>query len=119
MSEIYHIPVLLEPSVEELNINPSGTYVDLTFGGGGHSRAILDKLNDGKLIVFDQDEDAWLNRIDDPRVFFVRHNFRFLYHFLNYLKAIPVDGILADLRTTSMRRIVVSPFALMPVWICG
>lgn len=101
MSEIYHIPVLLEPSVEGLSINPSGTYVDLTFGGGGHSRAILDKLEDGKLIVFDQDEDAWSNKIDDPRVFFVRHNFRFLYHFLNYLQAIPVDGILADLGVSS------------------
>lgn len=101
MSEIYHIPVLLEPCLEGLHINPSGTYVDLTFGGGGHSRAILDRLKDGKLIVFDQDEDAWFNRIDDPRVIFVRHNFRFLYHFLHFLQAIPVDGILADLGVSS------------------
>ncbi len=101
MSEIYHIPVLLEPCLEGLNINPSGTYVDLTFGGGGHSRAILERLNNGKLIVFDQDEDAWANRIDDERVVFVRHNFRFLYQFLKYLDAIPVDGILADLGVSS------------------
>lgn len=101
MNEIYHIPVLLKPSIDGLNINPSGTYVDLTFGGGGHSRAILEQLDHGKLIVFDQDEDAWRNRIDDKRVIFVRNNFRFLYHFLKYLKTIPVDGILADLGVSS------------------
>jgi 16S rRNA (cytosine1402-N4)-methyltransferase len=101
MNEIYHIPALLEPSIEGLNINPSGVYVDLTFGGGGHSRAILEKLDDGKLIVFDQDEDAWANRIDDPRVVFVRHNFSYLYHFTKYLNCIPVDGILADLGVSS------------------
>lgn len=101
MSEIYHIPVLLEPSIEGLNINPAGIYVDLTFGGGGHSRAILERLDTGKLIVFDQDEDAWANRIDDKRVVFVRHNFRFLYQFVKYLDCIPVDGILADLGVSS------------------
>lgn len=101
MSEIYHIPVLLEPSIEGLNINPAGIYVDLTFGGGGHSRAILERLDTGKLIVFDQDEDAWANRIDDGRVVFVRHNFRFLYQFVKYLDCIPVDGILADLGVSS------------------
>jgi 16S rRNA (cytosine1402-N4)-methyltransferase len=101
MSESYHTPVLLRPSVEGLNINPSGIYVDLTFGGGGHSRAILDQLDQGKLIVFDQDEDAWKNRIEDQRVIFVRNNFRFLYHFVKYLKCLPVDGILADLGVSS------------------
>ncbi len=97
----YHIPVLLGPGIEGLNIMPNGTYVDLTFGGGGHSKAILKRLEKGKLIVFDQDEDAWANRIDDDRVLFVRHNFRFLYHFLNYLNLMPVDGIIADLGVSS------------------
>lgn len=101
MNEIYHIPVLLKPSIEGLNIKPNGTYVDVTFGGGGHSRAILERLDKGKLIVFDQDEDAWANRIDDERVIFVKHNFRFLYQFLKYMDAIPVDGILADLGVSS------------------
>ncbi len=102
MTDSYHIPVLLNEAVDGLNINPSGVYVDVTFGGGGHSRAILDRLNSkGRLIVFDQDSDAWENRIDDERVSFVRHNFRFLYHFLNYLNKIPVDGILADLGVSS------------------
>ncbi|WP_026474832.1 16S rRNA (cytosine(1402)-N(4))-methyltransferase RsmH [Alkaliflexus imshenetskii] len=102
MSFAYHIPVLLQPCIDGLNIRPDGTYVDLTFGGGGHSRAILEKLGpEGKLIVFDQDEDAWENRIDDERVEFVRHNFRYLYRFLKYLDAIPVDGILADLGVSS------------------
>lgn len=102
MSFAYHIPVLLQPCIDGLNIRPDGTYVDLTFGGGGHSRAILEKLGpEGRLIVFDQDEDAWENRIDDDRVEFVRHNFRYLYRFLKYLDAIPVDGILADLGVSS------------------
>lgn len=102
MSFAYHIPVLLQPCIDGLNIRPDGTYVDITFGGGGHSRAILEKLGpEGRLIVFDQDEDAWENRIDDDRVEFVRHNFRYLYRFLKYLDAIPVDGILADLGVSS------------------
>ncbi|HLW07420.1 MAG TPA: 16S rRNA (cytosine(1402)-N(4))-methyltransferase RsmH [Marinilabiliaceae bacterium] len=102
MRQAYHIPVLLQPCIEGLNIKPSGVYVDVTFGGGGHSRAILEKLGpDGRLIVFDQDEDAWENRIDDSRVEFVRHNFRYIYHFLKYLNRIPVDGILGDLGVSS------------------
>ncbi|ASB48401.1 16S rRNA (cytosine(1402)-N(4))-methyltransferase RsmH [Alkalitalea saponilacus] len=101
MNTTYHIPVLLQSSIDGINIRPDGTYVDLTFGGGGHSRAILEKLNNGRLIVFDQDEDAWENRIDDSRVEFVRHNFRYLYQFLKYLEAMPVDGILADLGVSS------------------
>lgn len=85
-----------------LDIRPDGVYADLTFGGGGHSRAILERLGPkGRLIVFDQDEDAWNNRIDDERVEFVRHNFRFLYYFTKYLKALPLDGILADLGVSS------------------
>jgi len=100
--EVYHIPVLLEQSIEGLDIRPDGVYADLTLGGGGHSRAILERLGPkGRLIVFDQDEDAWNNRIDDERVEFVRHNFRFLYYFTKYLKALPLDGILADLGVSS------------------
>ncbi|MGQ1948150.1 16S rRNA (cytosine(1402)-N(4))-methyltransferase RsmH [Geofilum sp. OHC36d9] len=102
MSEMYHIPVLLHQCIDGLNINPQGVYVDVTFGGGGHSRAILEKLGPkGRLVVFDQDEDAWANRLDDKRVVFVRHNFRYLYHFLKYLDLMPVDGILADLGVSS------------------
>ncbi|MDG5800955.1 16S rRNA (cytosine(1402)-N(4))-methyltransferase RsmH [Marinilabiliaceae bacterium ANBcel2] len=102
MSNSYHIPVLLDRSIEGLNIKPDGVYTDLTFGGGGHSRAILEKLGDkGKLIVFDQDEDAYKNRIDDERVVFIRHNFRYMYNFLQYLRALPLDGIIADLGVSS------------------
>jgi len=102
MKVIYHTPVLLQTCVEGLSIKPDGTYCDLTFGGGGHSRAIVERLGpQGRLIVFDQDEDAWNNRIEDDRVIFVRHNFRFLYQFIKYLKAEPVDGILADLGVSS------------------
>ena len=102
MNEMYHIPVLLHQCIEGLNINPDGVYVDVTFGGGGHSRAILEKLGPkGRLVVFDQDEDAWANRLEDERVAFVRHNFRYLYHFLKYLELMPVDGILADLGVSS------------------
>lgn len=98
----YHVPVLLNPSVDGLNISPSGTYVDLTFGGGGHSREILRRLGpNGRLIVFDQDAEAYDNRPNDDRLIFVRHNFRYIEHFLQYLDAIPVDGILADLGVSS------------------
>ena len=94
----YHVPVLLMPSVDGLNINPDGTYVDVTFGGGGHSREILSRLSDkGRLLGFDQDEDAERNILDDKRFTFVRSNFRFLKNFLRYYDASPVDGILADL----------------------
>lgn len=102
MSTTYHIPVLLQACIDGLDIKPEGRYVDLTFGGGGHSRAILERLGpEGRLVVFDQDPDAWENRIDDQRVTFVRHNFRYLYHFLSYLDCLPVDGILADLGVSS------------------
>ncbi|QJB41834.1 16S rRNA (cytosine(1402)-N(4))-methyltransferase RsmH [Chitinophaga oryzae] len=98
----YHLPVLLQETTELLHINPEGTYVDATFGGGGHSRAILEKLGEkGRLIVFDQDEDAYRNRIIDDRVTFVQQNFRHLQRFLKLHKAEQADGILADLGVSS------------------
>ncbi len=102
MGEPYHIPVLLKESIEGLNIRSNGIYVDLTFGGGGHSREILKRLgSNGRLIVFDQDEDAYKNRPDDNRLTFVRHNFRYLTNFLRYLGIDKVDGILGDLGVSS------------------
>ena len=98
----YHIPVLLQETIELLNIQPGGIYVDCTFGGGGHSLAILSKLNSsGRLIVFDQDENARVNVPDDPRVNFIPENFRHIKRFLKLLKAEKVDGILADLGVSS------------------
>ena len=98
----YHNPVLLHTSVDQLITNTKGTYVDVTFGGGGHSRAILEKLDaEGRLIAFDQDEDSFANIIDDPRFQFVPSNFKNLTRFLQYHKAYPVDGILADLGISS------------------
>lgn len=98
----YHHPVLLNESIEGLNIQPKGVYVDLTFGGGGHSREVLKKLGrKGRLIAFDQDPDAGENTPGDPRVTFVRANFRFLKHFLRYYEIEQVDGILADLGISS------------------
>lgn len=97
----YHNPVLLHSSIDNLVTNPSGTYVDVTFGGGGHSRAILEKLTDGRLIAFDQDEDSQANLIEDDRFQFVPSNFKNLTRFLQYHKAYPVDGILADLGISS------------------
>ena len=100
MSE-YHVPVLLDASVDGLALKPGGVYVDVTFGGGGHSRKILDKLEGGKLLAFDQDVDARRNLIDDDRLIFVQHNFRFLKNFLRYHGIEKVDGILADLGVSS------------------
>jgi 16S rRNA (cytosine1402-N4)-methyltransferase len=98
----YHVPVLLMPSVDGLNISPEGTYVDVTFGGGGHSREILSRLGDkGRLLGFDQDEDAERNIVDDRRFTFVRSNFRYLHNFLRYHDVQQVDGILADLGVSS------------------
>ncbi len=98
----YHVPVLLSETIEGLNIKPDGTYVDCTFGGGGHSLAILQQLNaDGKLIVFDQDDDARKNVPDDKRVTFVPQNFRHLQRFLRLQKITQVDGIMADLGVSS------------------
>ena len=102
MTTEYHIPVLLETSIEGLNIRPDGVYVDLTFGGGGHSREILKHLGaDGRLIAFDQDADAWANAPDDERFTLVKHNFRYLQHFLEYLGIEKVDGVLGDLGVSS------------------
>ncbi len=100
MSE-YHVPVLLNECMQGLNINPGGIYVDLTFGGGGHSREILNHLTTGKLIGFDQDEDAERNIPDDNRFVFVRHNFRYFKNFLRFLGYEKVDGVLADLGVSS------------------
>ena len=98
----YHNPVLLHESVDALVLIPSGTYVDVTFGGGGHSRAILEKLDvNGHLIAFDQDADSAANVIDDPRFQFVPSNFKNLTRFLQYYNMYPVDGILADLGISS------------------
>lgn len=98
MAEVYHIPALLKETVDGLNIKPDGVYVDVTFGGGGHSREILSRLGSkGKLIAFDQDEDAMRNRIDDPRFVFVRSNFCYLKNFLKYYNISKVDGVLGDL----------------------
>jgi 16S rRNA (cytosine1402-N4)-methyltransferase len=98
----YHVPVLLHETLEALAIKPGGVYVDCTFGGGGHSREILKKLGtNGKLIVFDQDEDARKNVPDDNRILFVPQNFRHLQKFLRLHKHIEVDGILADLGVSS------------------
>jgi 16S rRNA (cytosine1402-N4)-methyltransferase len=101
-SGIYHVPVMLQEVIEGLKINASGVYVDCTFGGGGHSKAILEKLNDqGRLIAFDQDEDAKKNLPDDARIIFVPQNFRHLQRFLRLHKIAEVDGILADLGVSS------------------
>ncbi len=97
----YHIPVLLSESIGGLEIKPNGIYVDLTFGGGGHSKEILKKLDKGKLIVFDQDSDAQNNIINDDRLIFVHHNFKYFRNFLKYYGYKQVDGILADLGLSS------------------
>jgi len=102
MQQAYHVPVLLKEVISGLQIIPSGIYVDCTFGGGGHSKKILENLNDeGRLIVFDQDEDAKTNLPDDKRVTFVPHNFRHLQRFLRFHKIQKVNGILADLGISS------------------
>lgn len=102
MQQQYHIPVLLNEVIDGLNIRPDGTYVDCTFGGGGHSKAILSKLGaTGKLVAFDQDDDAKKNLPDDERLVFVSHNFRHLQRFLRLERITAVDGIMADLGVSS------------------
>jgi 16S rRNA (cytosine1402-N4)-methyltransferase len=102
MENSYHVPVMLKECMEGLDIKPDGVYVDVTFGGGGHSREILKKLGkDGVLIAFDQDPDAQRNKIDDPRFHFVDQNFAFLKNNLRLLGYKTVDGILADLGVSS------------------
>ena len=98
----YHIPALLHESIEGLDIKPDGTYIDVTFGGGGHSKEILSRLGEnGKLFGFDQDEEAYENVLHDDRFVFVRSNFRYLNNFLQYYQVEKVDGILADLGVSS------------------
>lgn len=93
----YHVPALLDESIKGLNIKPGGTYVDVTFGGGGHSSEILKYLKKGRVIAFDQDEDAIQNIPDDPRFTFLHQNFRFLKNNLRFLGIEAVDGLIADL----------------------
>lgn len=97
----YHTPVLLNESIEGLKIKPDGIYVDLTFGGGGHSKAILSKLKNGKLFAFDVDEDAKKNSFKDKRFQFIQQNFRFFSNYIRYYNYSSVDGILADLGVSS------------------
>ena len=98
----YHNPVLLKESVDGLNIKPNGVYIDVTFGGGGHSREILSRLNEyGKLLAFDQDDDAKRNMIDDERFTLIPQNFRFIKRYLRFYGVKKVDGVLADLGVSS------------------
>ncbi|MBZ4041461.1 16S rRNA (cytosine(1402)-N(4))-methyltransferase RsmH [Flavobacterium hibisci] len=98
----YHNPVLLHPTVDGLNIKPDGIYVDVTFGGGGHSKEILRRLGpNGKLFAFDQDEDALANALPDERFTLINENFRFIKRFLRFHGVRSVDGILADLGVSS------------------
>jgi 16S rRNA (cytosine1402-N4)-methyltransferase len=101
MTTGYHIPVMLPESIEALDIDGKGTYVDVTFGGGGHSKEILKNITDGNLVVFDKDEDAKSNIIKDDRVHFVPHDFRYIKRYLRYINHFPVNGILADLGISS------------------
>lgn len=101
-AETYHVPVLLKESVDGLDIKPDGIYVDVTFGGGGHSREILRRLGpEGRLFSFDQDEDAEQNIVDDSRLTFVRSNFRYLKNWMRYYNVERIDGLLADLGVSS------------------
>jgi 16S rRNA (cytosine1402-N4)-methyltransferase len=98
---MYHTPVLLNESINGLNICENGVYVDVTFGGGGHSKVILDHLKGGKLYGFDQDEDAQKNAIPDERFQLIPQNFQYAKNFLQLYKSLPVDGLLADLGVSS------------------
>lgn len=101
-AETYHVPVLLQESIDGLNIKPDGIYVDVTFGGGGHSKEILNRLGkNGHLYSFDQDEDAEKNILDDDRFTFVRSNFRYLRNWMRYYHVAHIDGLLADLGVSS------------------
>lgn len=98
---MYHDPVLLKESIAGLNIKGEGIYIDATYGGGGHSREILKNIEKGSLIAFDQDQDALVNEADDKRLILINQNFRYMKNFLKLYKAVPVDGILADLGISS------------------
>jgi 16S rRNA (cytosine1402-N4)-methyltransferase len=97
----YHIPVLLNDCIEGLNIRPDGIYVDVTFGSGGHSLKILEKLSSGRLIAFDRDNDAQANLIDDDHFLFIHQNYRYLKNFLKFQGIQHIDGLLADLGISS------------------
>ena len=100
--QTYHIPVLLNESIEGMNLHPDGIYVDVTFGGGGHSKEILRQGDESiRLFSFDQDEDAERNIVNDERFTFVRSNFPYLYNFLRYHGVEQVDAVLADLGVSS------------------
>lgn len=102
MTMEYHNPVLLKEAVDGLNVNPDGVYVDVTFGGGGHSKEILKRLGDkGKLFAFDQDQDALKNTIDDDRFTLINENFRYVKRFLRFYGVKQVDGVLADFGVSS------------------
>lgn len=102
MTSTYHNPVMLKECIDALNIVPDGVYVDATFGGGGHSAAILERLGEkGKLFAFDRDADAFKNKIADERLTLIRHNYRYIKNFMRYYNVIPVNGVLADLGISS------------------
>ncbi len=101
MDQTYHIPVLAQESILGLNLFPDADVVDATFGGGGHSKIIIDQLTNGRLFAFDQDEDAAANVLDDKRLYFIRHNFRYIRNFLNFYGVEQVDAIFADLGVSS------------------
>lgn len=101
MTLAYHIPVLAEESIKGMNLMPDSDAVDATYGGGGHSKLILYQIVEGRLFVFDQDEDAVANAVNDKRLYFIRHNFRYIKNFLNYYGVEKVDAIFADLGVSS------------------
>ena len=98
---MYHLPVLLNECIDGLNIRPEGTYADVTFGGGGHSRAIMERLTTGHLYAFDQDEDAAKNAFDDPRFTFIPQNFSYFKNFIQLYHQGKIDGVIADLGVSS------------------
>jgi len=98
---MYHNPVLLKESLDGLNIKSDGIYVDVTYGGGGHSKEILKHLTTGKLYAFDQDDDAFANKQEDEKLVLIKQNFKYMKNFLKMYNALPVDGILADLGVSS------------------
>lgn len=98
---MYHDPVMLNECIQGLNIDPEGVYADVTFGGGGHSRAILEQLTTGHLYAFDQDEDAARNAFDDPRFTFIPQNFKYFKNFIQLYHGGKIDGVIADLGVSS------------------
>jgi 16S rRNA (cytosine1402-N4)-methyltransferase len=101
MTLAYHIPVLADESIKGMNLFPAADVVDATYGGAGHSKLILEQITNGRLFAFDQDKDAAENALNDKRLFFIRHNFRYIKNFLNYYGVEQVDAIFADLGVSS------------------